>query len=68
MKKRHDNFPAGFGFKLKSCTGKKRYASRAEAMAALGIQRRYGQKIDGIRPYECAFCEGWHLGHEIQED
>ncbi len=64
MKKRHDNF-GGFGFKLKSCSGKKRYASRAEAMTALGIQRSYGQKIDGIRPYECVFCQGWHLGHEM---
>jgi len=67
MKGKRDNFP-GFGFKFKSCSGKKKYASRAEANSALSTQRRYGEKIDGIRPYQCPFCEGWHLGHEMTDE
>ena len=34
----------------------------------LGIQRGYGAKTDGIRPYKCVFCNEWHLGHEPDDD
>ena len=66
-KKKQNNTPSPL-FRLKSCTGKQKYSSEMEAFRTLGIQRGYGEKIEGIRPYRCAFCSEWHLGHVPDDD
>jgi len=56
-------------FRVKSCTGKKRYRSESEARSMLVTQQGYGEEMDDVHPYKCVFCKQWHLGHEtINED
>ena len=44
----------------RGCTSKAAYASRREA----GAIARHGRHTDGtLRPYRCASCASWHLGH-----
>lgn len=50
-----------------SCRSKYRYLSRGEANVAIAhLRRRYGglrgrAAHNGLRPYCCPFCKGWHL-------
>ena len=45
----------------KSCTGKKRYPSRKEAMDSRDrVFKEYRIRLDA---YKCDFCGGWHIGH-----
>lgn len=52
--------------RYKSCERKKRYKTYNEAMKDA---KRF-EKRTGIRlyPYECRFCNGWHLSHKYWED
>ncbi len=43
----------------RSCTGKHRYTTRKGAKARV----HRVPKLKGLRPYKCAYCEFWHLGH-----
>jgi hypothetical protein len=45
----------------KSCEGKKRYGSVAEARSAAWRSRV--KSGDHIAEYKCEFCCGWHIGH-----
>jgi hypothetical protein len=45
----------------RSCEGKVRYETQAEAVAALiGVQRAGAR---GVHTYACKRCGGWHVGH-----
>lgn len=46
----------------KACERKKRYASRAEAEAAIRDCRRHGSR--DLHCYQCPYCGGWHLTHK----
>lgn len=43
----------------KACERKNRYATRAEAEAAIAACARYG--TSGLHCYKCPHCKGWHL-------
>ncbi len=53
----------------RSCEGKIAHATRADALAAVRIMRRKGQRLrtgnrkHSIAAYACAFCGKWHVGH-----
>jgi hypothetical protein len=68
MKKKQRNKPPDPLYRVKSCTGKKRYRSESEAMAMISTQQEYGEEMHEIRPYRCDFCKQWHLGHRIPQD
>jgi hypothetical protein len=40
-------------------TSKAVFVSRGEAKALT----RHGRRTDGVKPYRCRWCGGWHLGH-----
>ena len=63
-KQQHNKLPDPL-FRAKSCTGKKRYRSKTEAMSMINIQKEYGEEMGEIQPYKCDFCKQWHLGHKI---
>ncbi len=50
--------------RYRSCTRKRRYADRAEALAAMHML------IDWYRmnAYRCKFCHRWHIGHKRKQD
>jgi hypothetical protein len=57
---------AGMGSKRrlrrKECEGKRRYGSHGEAQtAANGLRGVNGGAY--IEPYQCDFCNAWHIGH-----
>lgn len=41
------------------CTDKRRYDSRSAAM--------FFARTDGLRPYKCPHCPGWHLTSKVQD-
>lgn len=43
----------------KACESKNRYASRAEAEAAIFSCEEHGRR--GLTCYRCGYCNGWHL-------
>ena len=43
----------------KGCERKMRYASRAEAEAAIAACANHGTR--GLHCYRCEYCHGWHL-------
>lgn len=43
--------------KARSCTGKRRFATRQ-----LAVAEEY-RRVAWYDVYRCKFCEGWHLGH-----
>jgi hypothetical protein len=43
----------------RACTSKAVFVSRGEAKALT----RHGRRTDGVKPYRCRWCGGWHLGH-----
>ena len=45
-----------------SCEGKRRYKSANEARE-MARHRREESGDMGISEYPCAFCGGWHIGH-----
>lgn len=45
----------------RSCEGKKRHGTPAEAGSAAWHARV--KSGDNIWPYRCPFCRGWHIGH-----
>ena len=45
--------------RYKACERKNRYASRAEAEAAISACENYGAR--GLHCYKCEYCKGWHL-------
>lgn len=48
----------------KKCTGKKRYAAKEEAYAALwAIKQSDNYQYRHLQAYKCPFCKGWHLGN-----
>lgn len=47
----------------KACTGKQRFASQAEAQAAIRDLTRAKGWQGHLLPYRCAFCNGYHYGH-----
>lgn len=67
MKKRRNDRPSGPLHRARSCTGKKRYRSEAEALAMIGIQQVYGEVMREVHPYRCEFCNQWHLGHKMED-
>jgi hypothetical protein len=55
-------------FKLHSCERKKRYTSKKEAERVIKIKKKQGYIVQSnFKPYECQFCDGWHLGHAHSE-
>ena len=46
----------------KACESKSRYASRAEAKAAIDACQRHG--APALYVYRCPYCNGWHLTHK----
>jgi hypothetical protein len=67
VKKRKTDNPPGVSFRTKSCTGKKKYRSEAEALDMISTQAEYGKKMDDVHPYRCEFCNKWHLGHRMSD-
>lgn len=67
IKKRRQNRPHDPSHRDRSCTGKKRYRSEADALAMIGIQQVYGEQMGEVHPYRCGFCGQWHLGHMTRE-
>jgi hypothetical protein len=48
----------------KSCQGKRRHASAADAGDAIDSMVRAGKaRVGALSPYACRFCGGWHVGH-----
>ena len=47
------------------CLGKESHETEAAAWEALRFRVRYRvvRAGDGQQPYECQFCNKWHLGH-----
>ncbi|OUP09811.1 hypothetical protein B5F33_04285 [Collinsella sp. An2] len=43
----------------KACGLKKRYDSRADALAAIDACAAHGRR--GLSCYKCSYCGGWHL-------
>lgn len=66
MKRRKTGGLPEYMFKSKSCTGKKKYRTEAEACDMIHIQMEYGKPMDDVRPYLCEFCNKWHLGHGMK--
>jgi len=49
--------------RVATCAHKQRHLSRGAAEAHLrSLDRRFGQQVDGLQPYPCLVCRGWHLG------
>ena len=48
----------------KACESKNRYATRAEAEAAIASCAAHGTR--GLHCYRCDFCGGWHLTSKPQ--
>ena len=46
----------------KACASKNRYASRADAEAAIAGCEAHG--TFGLHCYRCDYCHGWHLTHK----
>ena len=46
------------------CVLKKRYDTEAEA---LGDLRRFRLTDPKLTHYDCPWCNGWHIGHEISK-
>lgn len=40
------------------CGSKRRYDSRTQAVMAARTA-----EVQGVEPYECPVCGGWHVGH-----
>lgn len=52
--------------RYRSCAKKIRYPDYNTAMKeAKKILARTGEEL---HPYECRYCNGWHLSHEVWED
>ncbi len=64
-RKRKPGAAPDVSFRTKSCSGKKKYRSEAEAADMIDTQREYGRPMDGVRPYRCGFCGKWHIGHTM---
>lgn len=47
--------------KERSCDGKVRYGHSQTAWNAIKAMRAKGS--DGLEPYLCPFCDGYHIGH-----
>lgn len=43
----------------KACASKKRYATKADAIWAIGRCEAHGTR--GLTCYRCPYCKGWHL-------
>jgi len=49
----------------RGCTSKAAFLSRREARSL----SRYSRRADGqVKPYHCANCDLWHLGHRRRHD
>lgn len=52
----------------KSCRSKEKFRTFESAMNNLGNLKRSKKGLlgnfDGLRPYKCNFCGGFHLGHQ----
>lgn len=51
------------GPKGRSCDGKKRYTSKAEAAKQVGSMYKGKMAITRLVTYQCKFCGFWHVGH-----
>lgn len=52
--------------RYRACEKKIRYPDYNTACKeAKKIYRRTGEEL---HPYECRYCNGWHLSHEVWED
>ena len=50
-----------FGSYERACKGKRKYTTEADARhAAKDLRKRVGSKL---KPYQCSFCDMWHIGH-----
>jgi hypothetical protein len=49
--------------KRRACAGKKRNATKADAVRQLDRMIRDGSSPDALEPYKCGHCDGWHVGH-----
>ncbi len=49
----------------RGCAGKEPHETESAAYAVLGFRIRQGvtRSGDGNAPYECDFCQKWHIGH-----
>jgi hypothetical protein len=65
--KKKANKPPDASFRNKSCTGKKKYRTEAEAADMISTQMEFGRSMDGVHPYRCRFCNKWHLGHSMED-
>jgi len=68
MKKRRPDSSSETQFRAKSCAGKKKYRTEAEAADMISIQMEYGKAMEGVHPYRCGFCDKWHIGHRMDGD
>ncbi len=50
----------------KACSSKNRYASQAEAKAAIAECEAHGTR--GLSCYRCTYCNGWHLTSHPWQD
>lgn len=48
--------------RARSCTGKVKIATKAEAVEVYFARRRKGASM--ITYYNCKFCDGYHIGHK----
>lgn len=46
-----------------ACEGKVHFLSRQGALNGMPPHQRAVKGKARMRPYECAHCGGWHLGH-----
>ena len=52
----------GFATSLVTCRRKVRYAHKESALKACTEMAAKG--VEGLSPYRCGICLGWHIGHQ----
>lgn len=50
-----------------TCVRKVRFATERDATAVLRTMLSLTDQPDRLHAYPCKFCDGWHLGHLIEE-
>ena len=45
------------------CMGKVQYPTREKAQSAAKTLKKKTQRFRGVEPYQCPFCQFFHLGH-----
>lgn len=53
------------GLKRSMCDGKIRHDSKKGATGQIEQMRARKMGVDGMKAYQCPFCNGWHIGHSV---